>query len=51
MHAVVAVFSLVSSVWKTDYRVDFMEIEFFSKLLTLEVAQRGIVRSNIFVAI
>jgi hypothetical protein len=32
---VVAVFSLVSLVWETDYFVDFLEIEFFGLLLAL----------------
>jgi uncharacterized membrane protein len=43
---VVAVFSLVSLVWKTDYFVDFLEIEFFGLLLALWVAAQACIITN-----
>jgi hypothetical protein len=50
IHAVVAVFSFVSVIWKANYGVDFLEIEFLSQRLTLGVAQTGIVTCNIIIA-
>jgi len=50
MYMVVTVFSSVSTIWKTNYCVDFLKIEFFSWLLNLCVAQMVILRSNIIIA-
>ena len=46
LYEIVAVFSLVFSIWETDYFIDFSEIKFFGWLLIFLVAAQTLVLSR-----